>query len=252
MKKTDIVLQILGELIDNGILTVKALKDRIKIPDKELINILRELEFLNVVNVRRGRVYLSSQTYSLLFDAAVASRGLERYFERYFQKEAIKEIRTIPGLLVPILLLRAATPYFGLILHELVNKGEVQIEKNKMKFLLEYFSPRKVDYISLADWKDIDFDVDEFYNLWIVLNKELLDSINVKTSLDHLKPREEPKVPSRPISQFVPSSATKSDSNLVVEDRYFGIPESSIKTLFGIGGETKERTQIKKTRAKIP
>ena len=254
MKKTDIVLQILGELINNGILTVKALKDRIKIPHKELTYILRELEFLKVVNVRKGEVYLSSQAYSLLFDAVIASRGLERYIERHFHKEAIKEIRTIPGLLVPILLLRAATPYFGLILRELVKKGEIQIDKDKMGFLLEYFSPRKVDYSSLADWKDVDFNVDEFYDLWVVLNKELLNSINIKRPLDHLKPREKRQVPSRPMSQFVksPTLTQKSDSNLVVEDRYFGIPESSIKTLFGISEESKKKTQIKKTRAKIP
>lgn len=254
MKKMDIIMQILGELINNGILTVKALKDSIKIPDKELTYILRELEFLNLINVRKGKVYLSSQAYSLLFDAIVASRGLEKYFERHFQKEAIKEIRTIPGLLVPILLLRAANPYFGLILHELIKKGEIQIDKDKIAFLLDYFSPRKVDYSSLADWKDIDFNVDEFYDLWIALNKELVNSINIKRPLDDLKPREKPQAPDRPMSQFLksPTFATKPDSKLVVEDKYFGIPESSIKTLFGIDEETKKKTQIKKTRAKIP
>lgn len=253
MKRTDVVLQILSALIDSGILTIEALRDRIKITDEEMTHVLRELEFLNVVSVRKGKAYLSSQAYSLLFDAVVASRGLERYFERHFQRKAIKGIPTIPGLLVPILLLRAANPYFGLILDELVKRGEIHIDKRKTAFLLEYFSPRKVDYSSVADWRDIDFDVDEFYDLWIVLNKELLRTINIRRPLDHLRPREKLEVPSRPISQFAESQAsTKRPSRWVVEDRYFGIPESSINKLFGISEKTKEKLKIKKTRAKIP
>lgn len=254
MKKTDVVLQILGELIDKGILTVKALRDSINIPNEELIYILQELEFLNIVNVRKGRVYLSSQAYSLLFDAVIASKGLERYFERYFRQRAVKEIRTIPGLLVPILLLRAATPYFGLILRDLDKKGAIKIGKNKSGFLSEYFSRRKVDYSSLGDWKDIDFDIDEFYHLWIILNKELSKRIKIESSLEHLKPREKPKATSKPMPKVVayPSSATSSISSIGVEDRIFGIPEKSLKTLFGISEKGKDLTQINRTKARIP
>jgi hypothetical protein len=257
MRKSEIVHEILDELIKSGSLTIKDLGRAVKIPIKELVYILRELEFLNLVNIRYEIVYLSSQTYSLLFDVVIASEGLEEYLKRRLDKETIRETRTIPGFLVPILLLRAAIPYFGVMLEELKKNDEIRIDRSKLRFLLEYFSSRKMAYSSIADWKNIDFDIDEFYDLWIALNRKLLDSVKLKRRIDYPRRPEEHGPPTQPLSQLVTptSTDTKSrtaSSSYIVEDKYFGVPESSVKSLFGLGEERRERTQIIETSAGVP
>ena len=258
MEKTEIILKILGVLIDKGVLTLKGLESNTKIPRKELSQPLRELEFLNVVNVRKGRVYLSSQAYSLLFDAIFASRGLEEYFKERLSSKAIKEVGSIPGFLVPILLLRAASPYLGLVLSELNQQKKVSIDQKKMQFLLEYFSPRKIDYTPLTSWKDIDFYFDEFYDLWIALNKELLNKIDVKKSA-YGTIREEPHIRTKAVpDRGAPPRSTATsvppvtiDPSLVESDKYFGIPENNLKKLFGVE-ESKDKTQLHRTQSKLP
>jgi hypothetical protein len=256
MRKSEVVHEILNELIKSGSLTIKDLGKAVKIPAKELVYIIRELEFLNLVNVRDEIVYLSSQTYSLLFDVVIASEGLEEYLKRRLDKETIRETRTIPGFLVPILLLRASIPYYGVMLEELEKNDEIRIDRTKLKFLLEYFSSRKIAYSSIAAWKNIEFDIDEFYDLWIALNKELLESVELKRKLDYPKSLKEHIIPTQPLSQLVTSTSTdtkgRTASSFVVEDKYFGVPESSVKSLFGIGEEHEERTQIIETSTAVP
>lgn len=258
MKEIEKILRILGELIDKGVISVEALGDNIKIPRSKLSEVLRELEFLNIVNSRKGKVYLSSQAYSLLFDAIFASRGLSEYLERRFSNGAIKEAGKIPGILVPILLLRAASPHFGVILDDLTRQQKIHIDSKKMQFLLEYFSSRSVDYSPLNAWRDIYFDFDEFYDLWIALNKELLKKIGAEKESFELE-AEKPYVTTapalsrdaaKPTKTSIPSTELK--HNLGADDRYFGIPESSLKELFGVTGKGDFGARMHKARTKLP
>jgi len=251
MKKTDRVLQVLEELIEKGILTIEALRDSISISKEELKYILQDLEFLDMVHIDKGRVYLSSQTYSLLFDAVIASKGLERYLERHLGNRVVKEIRTIPGTLVPILLLRAARPYFGLILRDLIKKGEIRIDKNKLDFLLEYFSSRRLDYAPLGDWEDIGFEPEEFYDLWIFLNRELSRRVRISPYLSRLTTPKKLNAKSK-IRKNATSPPSISTPHISSEEGIFGIPEGSLKMLFGISEEDQGLTQTVRVNASVP
>ncbi|MCJ7633998.1 hypothetical protein MUP77_16625 [Candidatus Bathyarchaeota archaeon] len=183
MNKTEASLRVIYALIENGYLKSDSIGAIAKLPEREIANVLRDLQFLDFIVIKNSRVYLSSQVYSVLFDAVSASRGLEKYVGQHFDGNVVKETRAIPALLVPLLLLRAASPYIGLILQDLEKKGKIQIARNKEELLLDYFSRRPIDYKPTKNWKEIDFEPEEFYDLWIALNEELSKRIDTSSGL---------------------------------------------------------------------
>jgi hypothetical protein len=177
MRNTEVILRVINALIEKGFIELENLSEIARIPKRDVLTVLRELQFLDYIVIKKDKVYLSSKIYSLLFDAIIASKGVDIYFERNFKENAVKEIKTIPGLLIPILLLRAFSPYLAVILKDLKQEGKLQIDKTKEDFLFEYFSSRPIDFKPLKNWKEVQFESDEFYDLWITLNDELIKRI---------------------------------------------------------------------------
>lgn len=249
MKKMDVLSRIIETLIENGVLSFRALRNEVRVRSEDLEYLLRDLEFLNIVNARKDKIYLSSHAYSLLFDPVIASRGLTDYIQRSFQNGVVKETKNIPGLLVPILLMRAANPYIGLIIRDLKKNNEIELDQKKVDFLLAYFGQRKVDYASLKDWKNIDFDLDEFYDLWMILNREL--SIRVKTSTDSvLSSRIEPS-PLSPQVYGDTKFATKTKSSLIDSVAVQKISESALMKS-ALRRDNSGVTQIRRAKETIP
>ena len=240
MKSVEAIIRIVDALFENGYLRVKSVGEVAKIPEGEVPHILRELQFLDYVFIKNGKVYPSSQIYSLLFDAVLVSEGLDQFFKKNFQDAAVRENKTIPGLLVPILLLRAASPFVGDILKDLKEEGKLQIDKNKEDFLFDYFSRRPIDFKPLKNWREIYFDSEEFYDIWILLNEKLIKRIGIPTD-------DKNRTVADNRSKRAPMPST-----VVAGSSYVEAPEVSMEKAVAITERSTSRTIIKTTQECIP
>lgn len=257
MKDSRMILRVVKDLIEREEMTIVELRDRTKLNEKNLDPLLRILQFLNLITIRNKQVNLTSQAYSLLFDPIMAHEGTELFFEslvdRNKKEKSIRQISKIPALLVPLLLLRSVVPYFGLILRDLEKDGKLRIKKVNRDFLFEYFSPFEIDFKNkIKSWKFSEFTFDEFYDLWIEINKQLPSSIKTKSNFhlieheDRTK-REEKTKEKKKGEEKLQIKDIKAVSKIKpqISDRFFGIPKEKLEHFFGASEEVqKGRKQI--------
>lgn len=256
MKDSQMILHVVKDLIEREEMTIAELRDRTKLNEKNLDSLLKILQFLNLITIRDDRVNLTSQAYSLLFDPIMAYEGTELLFESMVDRnknerakeKSIRQISKIPALLVPLLLLRSVVPYFGLILRDLEKDGKLRIRKPNRDFLFEYFSPFEIDFKNkIKSWKFSGFTFDEFYDLWIEINKQLPGSIKTKSNFPLIEHedrilREVKKEEKRKRREKLKIKDVKAVSKTKpqISDRFFGIPKEKLEHFFGARKKVQE------------
>ncbi len=208
-------------------------------------------------------VSMSAQSYSLLFEPLLTHEGTEQFVlwiqngtER-FNEENI----TIPALMIPILLLRSFTPYFGLILRDIEKKENLGLDVEQKEFLHDFFSLFKFDYgQSMKKWKNLSFTGEEFHHIWLLVNQALPMIIRTSSKYE-LAPlnKDERKFPQSEKTKEINKESIKipktedqktTSTNSVMDRRFYNIPVENIKAFFG---EIEKKTpQIKYNSSMYP
>jgi hypothetical protein len=245
--ETSKMMQLLKVLLEERKSQIKDLEQKLSIHNAELIPLVYILEYLGIVEVKGDMVSMSAQSYSLLFEPLLTHEGTEQFVlgiqngtER-FNEENIK----IPALMIPILLLRSFTPYFGLILRDIEKKENLGLGVEQKEFLYNFFSLFKFDYgQSMKKWKNLSFTGEEFHHIWLLVNQALPTIIRTsskyelvplnkdeKRSLQREKPKEIIKQPIK--IQKPDDQKTTSKANPVMDERFYNIPVENLKAFFG-------------------
>lgn len=252
MTELDKALKMLKILLEDGKSQISDLKQRLNLNEKDFTTLVYVLEYTGIIKIQNKTVSLSSQTYSILFEPLLIHEGTEQFVRetlakgRTFDKEQLQ----IPAMLVPILLLRSMIPYFGLILRDIEKDNEFRLNKQQREFLYDFFSPFKFAYEgSIEKWKKLPFSADEFYDLWLTLNRRLSTIIQTESKYpEHIaeaKKSEKPKF--RKLKQAKIHEKTKIAripdlEKRGIDQRFYNIPLEALKAFFR--GDDREKGRV--------
>lgn len=247
------MLEMLKILLKERQVKLSDLQQRLHMNKKSFESLVYLSEYSEVIVVDNQIVSIPAQVYSILFEPLVIHEGTEQLIQEvltgrtnFRQKEL-----TIPSMLVPLLLLRSIIPYFGLVLRDAENDGELELDPEKKEFLYNFFSPFKFDYKGFIEkWSMLDFTSNEFYNLWFVLNRRLPKVIKMTSKYATPTIKKEKWIRSEK-SKLERSDKKKIESVLKVkidkkvtreiDDRFYNIPLESLRIFFKMEGFKKGR-----------
>lgn len=242
LNELDKTLEMLKVLLKEGKTPISDLQQKLKLDEKDFTTLVYVLEYVGIIRIQNKAVSLSSQSYSILFEPLLIHEGTEQFVRetlergRTFDKEQLQ----IPAMLVPILLLRSMIPYFGLILRDIEKDNEFRLNKQQKEFLYDFFSPFKFAYKDYIEkWKNSPFSADEFYDLWLTINRRLSTIIQTKSKypvyIAEEKSSEKPKFSKRKIPRIRKKTkiARIPDSEKhEIDQRFYNIPQEALQAFF--------------------
>lgn len=246
LHQLDKMLEILKILLKERKIKVSELQQRLDMNKKSFESLVYLLEYAGAIKVKNETMSMPSQVYSILFEPLLIHGGTEQLIREIltggtrFREEELK----IPAMLVPLLLLRSTIPYFGLVLRDAENDGELKLHPKKKEFLYDFFSPFKFDYKGFIEkWSKLHFTADEFYDLWFVLNRRLPTVIKTRSRFaapvikEKKGIRPEDRRVERLDEKIIESAKEAKIDELVsreIDDRFYNIPLESLRAFFKV------------------
>jgi len=179
-----LAIDILKLLSTSDYISENELRNKLNVPKKNLKSFLFSLEYLNIIEFHKDKIRLKSNILSLLYEPLIYYEGTEYFIKNIMIKKKNDDNKfQIPAFLFPLLLIRSITPYFGLILKEIENEGLLKLSSDKKDFIINFFEP--LNYLNsnkIENSKNLFFSSEEFYNIWYIVNKKLVEKINVKST----------------------------------------------------------------------